>query len=59
MSEPQSENPMIKPVYIKNRELQSDRSDRITDYELYEAIRKTIGDKIYCILVASVTHVQG
>lgn len=39
MSEPQTENPMIKP----------DRSDRITDYELNEGIRETIGVKIYCI----------
>lgn len=40
---------MFKPLYIKNKELQSDQDERIIDYELYEAIREKIGDKIYCI----------
>lgn len=41
--------PMIKPVYIKNRELQTDRNSKITDFELYEAIHEKVGDTIHCI----------
>lgn len=41
--------PMIKPVYIKNRELQTDKSSKITDFELYEAIHEKVGDTIHCI----------
>lgn len=40
---------MIKPVFIKNRELQTDRNSKITDFELYEAIHKKVGDTIHCI----------
>ena len=45
----QVEKPMFKPLYIKNKELQSDQSKKITDYELYEAIHEKVGDKIHCI----------
>jgi ribA/ribD-fused uncharacterized protein len=41
--------PMIKPVYIKNSELQTDKSSKITDYELYESIHNKVGDTIHCI----------
>ena len=39
---------MIKPVYLKNSEIQNDRNNRITDYEIAEKLSVKIND-IKCI----------
>ena len=38
-----------KHVYTKNRDLQMDPNNRITDFELYESIQQKVGDRIHCI----------
>ena len=38
-----------KPVYMKNRDLQIDPTNRISDFELYESIQQKVGDRIHCI----------
>lgn len=42
----QREFSLNKPVYIKNREMQNDSNNKITDFELYEAVKGKIGDNI-------------
>lgn len=39
---------MIKPVYIKNSEIQLDRSNKINDFEMYESLHLKVGDNIQC-----------
>lgn len=41
------QNAMIKPVYIKNSEIQQDRSNRISDFEMYESLHLKVGDDIH------------
>lgn len=43
------QNAMIKPVYIKNSEIQQDKSNRISDFEMYESLHLKVGDDIHCI----------
>ena len=38
-----------KSVYMKNRDLQIEPTNRITDFELYESIQQKVGDRIHCI----------
>lgn len=33
---------MIKPVYIKNSEIQLDRSNNISDFEMYESLNLSV-----------------
>lgn len=40
---------MNKPVYIKNSEIQLDKTNRIGDFEMYESLHKKVGDDILCI----------
>lgn len=40
--------PMIKPVYLRNRDLQSNKTVRITDFDLLKAVQKKVND-IKCI----------
>lgn len=40
---------MNKPVYIKNSEIQMDKSKKIGDFEMYESIHKKVGDEVLCI----------
>lgn len=42
-------NALIKPVYIKNSEIQQDRSNRISDFEMYESLHLKVGDDIHWI----------
>ena len=35
---------MLKPVYLRNRDLNSDRKQQVTDYELLESVAKCIKD---------------
>ena len=39
----------IKPVYIKNSEIQLDKSNKISDFEMYEAIHQKVENDIHCI----------
>lgn len=45
----QGEFSLIKPLYIKNRDIQIDSKNKITDFELYEAVKAKVGDNITCI----------
>lgn len=38
---------IIKPVYNKNSEIQQDRSNRISDFEMYESLHLKVGDDIH------------
>ena len=39
----------IKPVYIKNFEIQLDKSNKISDFEMYEALHQKVENNIHCI----------
>ena len=39
----------IKPVYMKNSEVQLDKSNKISDFEMYEAIHQKVENDIHCI----------
>ena len=38
-----------KPAYIKNSEMQLDKTNKIGEFEMYEAVHKIVGDDILCI----------
>lgn len=38
---------IIKPVYNKNSEIQQDRSNRISYFEMYEYLHLKVGDDIH------------
>ena len=40
---------MIKPVYLKNSDIQPEEGDRITDFELMECVIKKIGNDLHCL----------
>lgn len=40
---------MIKPVYIKNSEIQLDISNKINDFEMYESLQLKVGDNTHCV----------
>ena len=39
----------IKPVYIKNSEVQLDKSNKYSDFEMYEAQHQKVENDIHCI----------
>ena len=39
---------MLKPVYLRNRDIQSNKGSKVTDYDLANAVGKTVND-IKCI----------
>lgn len=43
------QNAMIKAVYIKNSEIQQDRPNRISDFEIYESLHLKVGCERNCI----------
>ena len=40
---------LLKPVYMKNSELPINKPNRISDFDIMEAVSSTVGDKIRCI----------
>ena len=40
---------LSKPVYLKNSEIQKNRSNRISDFELMEIVIRSVGDTVRCI----------
>lgn len=41
---------MLKPVYLKNNELLSESDDeRITNFEMLQAVTSCVGDAVKCI----------
>ena len=40
---------MIKPVYLKNSDIQPEEGDRITDFELMECVINKIGNDLHCL----------
>lgn len=45
----QDEFSLNRPLYIKNREMQNNSNNKITDFELYKAMKGKIGDNILYI----------
>lgn len=40
---------MLKPVYLKNSELPSENDERITNFELVQAVSLCVEDAVKCI----------
>ena len=40
---------MIKPLYLKDSDIQCFENDRITDYDLMDCLTNVVGDSLHCL----------
>jgi hypothetical protein len=46
---------LSKPVYLKNSEIQKNRNNRISDFELMEIVIQSVGDTVRCVIFGEFT----